>query len=111
MPVDDDHGRRADPDTLPGMSIEVPPEELYALADGLRATAEGVASVPARMGEGAVGGDLGPALVDFCAAAGAAAAVVAGQLDWLAGTVAAVADAWLGLDGSLLAPPGEVTHR
>jgi hypothetical protein len=36
---------------------------------------------------------------------------VAGELRWLGGTVAAVADSWLGLDGSLLAPPGEVTRR
>ena len=109
--MDDGAGRSVVPDTLPGMTIEVPPAQLYALAEALHATAGTVAGVPARLGEGAVGGDVEPGLVSFCAAAAAAATVVAGELDWLGTTIAAVADAWLGLDGSLLAPPGGVVAR
>ena len=110
-PVDDGSGPPDRGDTLPGMTIEVPPGQLYDLADELTATSSTVAAVPARLGDGAVGGDVEPALVSFCAAAAAAATLVAGELDWLGTTIAAVADAWLGLDGSLLAPPGGVVAR
>lgn len=96
---------------LPGVTIEVPPEELYALAAGLQATGEGVAGVPGRLGEETVPGELGPVLTVFCAEVSAAAVLLAGELDWLGTTIAAVADSWTGLDSGLLAPRGQATVR
>ena len=96
---------------LRGVTIEVDAAELYALAAGLRSTGEGVAGVPARLGEETVPGELGPVLAVFCAEVSAAARLLAGELDWLGTTIAGVADSWTGLDSGLLAPRGRATPR
>jgi hypothetical protein len=94
------------------MTIEVPAAEVYALAAALSGQAGEADEIALRLGDcAAVGGPVQPAIDGFLACHRTAAVAVAGELRWLGGTVAAVADSWLGLDGSLLAPPGEVTRR
>jgi hypothetical protein len=89
--------------TLRRMTIEVPPAQLYALAGALRAQSEEADEVAVRLtGVPAVPGRLGPAVEAFLEAHRTAGAAVAGELHWLGSTIAAVADSWLGLDGSLL---------
>jgi hypothetical protein len=94
------------------MTIEVPPEQLYALADALRAQADEADDVAARLaGAPEVAGPLAAAVGAFVAAHRVAGGAVAGELRWLGGAIAATADSWLGLDGSLLAPLGEAVPR
>jgi hypothetical protein len=94
------------------MTIEVPPAQLYALADALRAQADEADEVAARLAAAPeVPGPLAGVAGAFLEAHRVAGAAVAGELRWLGGTVAAVADSWLGLDGTLLARPGVVVPR
>ena len=94
------------------MTIEVPPAELYALAEALRSQGEAAGEVALRLSVPVeVGGGLQAAIDGFLECHRSASAALAGELHWLGGTVAAIADSWLGLDGSLLAPPGRVTRR
>jgi hypothetical protein len=94
------------------VTIEIPAAEVYALGDALRASADVAADVAARLvGPAAVGGPLQPALDGFLECHRTAAGALAGELDWLGRTVAAVADSWLRLDGSLLAPRGQALPR
>jgi hypothetical protein len=94
------------------VTIEVPAAELYALGDALRASADIAAEAAARLAfPTAVGGPLQPALEGFLECHRTAASALAGELGWLGRTVAAVADSWLGLDGSLLVPRGSVRPR
>jgi hypothetical protein len=94
------------------MTIEVPPGQLYALADALRAQADEGDEITTRLaGAPALSGPLrGPAEA-FLEAHRAAGTAVAGELRWLGGTIAAVADSWLGLDGSMLAPRSGVVPQ
>jgi hypothetical protein len=97
---------------LPPMTIDVPPEQLYALADALRGQGEEADDVAARLaGAREVPGPLAAAAGAFVEAHRVAGGAVAGELRWLGGTIAATADSWLGLDGSLLAPRGEAVPR
>ena len=97
--------------TDPG-SIAVPPEQLYGLAESLRAQAEAATDAAARFAVPAsVGGPLQAAVQGFLECHRSAAGAVAGELQWLGGAIAAIADSWLGLDGSLLAPRGGVAGR
>lgn len=110
--MDDARGASPAPVTLPPVTIEVPPEQLYALADALRAQGEAAGEVTARRaGAPDVPGPLAGAVAAFLETHRVAGAAVAGELEWLGGTVAAVADSWLGLDGSLLAPRGTAVPR
>jgi hypothetical protein len=94
------------------MTIEVPPERLYALADVLRSQGDEADDVAARLaGAPDVPGPLATAVGALLEAHRVAAGAVAGELRWLGGTIAATADSWLGLDGSLLAPRGEAVPR
>ena len=94
------------------MTIEVPAAEVYALGDALRSQADLAAEAAVRFGgSAAVGGPLQPAVEGFLECHRTAARALAGELDWLGRTVAAVVDSWLGLDGSLLAPRGRVARR
>jgi hypothetical protein len=109
-------GRRAAPSspggTLPAMTIEVPAAEVYALGDALRSQAGLAAEAAVRFGGSApVGAPLQPAVDGFLECHRTAARALAGELDWLGRTVAAVADSWLDLDGSLLAPRGRLARR
>jgi hypothetical protein len=94
------------------MSIEVPPDELYALADRLRAQGAEAAEVTDRLrGVPGVGGPLGPGADAFLLAHRVAADALAGELRWLGSAVTAVADSWLGLDGSVLGAPNHPVPR
>ena len=89
------------------MTIEVPAAEVYALGAALRSAGDLTAEARVRLVQpAAVTGPLQAAVDGFLECHGTAAAALAGELDWLGRTVAAVADSWLGLDGALLAPPG-----
>ncbi|MCO7222215.1 hypothetical protein [Klenkia sp. PcliD-1-E] len=93
------------------MTIQVPPGELYALAAVLRSCGDTAAQVAGHLSDAAVGGPMQTALPALTGALSVAGAYLAEELQWLGGTVAAVADDWAGLDGSLLAPRGEVLAR
>jgi len=94
------------------MTIEVPPEQLYALAGALRAQGNEADDVAVRLsGVPEVPGPLTTAIGAFLEAHSVAGAAVAGELRWLSGTIADTADSWLGLDGSLLVPRGEAVPR
>lgn len=94
------------------MTIEVPPEQLHALADALRAQGNEADEIATRLhGAPEVPVPLAGPVGAFLEAHGVAGAAVAGELRWLGGTIAATADSWLGLDGSMLAPRGEAVPR
>ena len=99
--------------TLPPMTIEVPPEQLYALAAALRAQGDEADDVVARLAVATpeIGATLAAAVAAFLEAHRVASGAVAGELRWLGGTIAATADSWLGLDGSLLVPRGEAVPQ
>ena len=109
--------RRRGPRTshrLPGVSdvIEVPPAEMYALAGRLGDQSGLAAEIAARLGmPPAVGGPLQPALVEFLFCHRTAAHALAGELDWLGSTIAAVVDSWLGLDRGVLGSAGQAVPR
>jgi hypothetical protein len=94
------------------MTIEVPPGQLHALSDALRAQGALAEEVTRRLAAAPVGtGPLAGPAEAFLEATRAAGAAVAGELGWLGAAVAAVADSWLGLDGWLLAPRGRAVPR
>jgi hypothetical protein len=107
-------GRRAGPGVggrrLPGMTIEVVPAQLTAVAQVLTASAERArlvgASVPGEGVGSTVGGPLAPAVDAVAETARTAADCLAAELRWLAGAVAGAADAWAGLDAGLLPSRG-----
>jgi hypothetical protein len=89
------------------MSIEMPAQEVYALADRLKASAEEADETGDRLGDPVdVGGPLQPAVESFLDCHREAARAIAGELRWLGSTIASVAEAWLRLDGSLRVPRG-----
>jgi hypothetical protein len=88
------------------MPIEVVPAQLYALSGVLDAAAGSAGRTGTGLtGEG-VGGPLGDAVAGFCEAARTTGRCLTGELGWLAAAVAAAADSWLRLDGSLLPVAG-----
>jgi hypothetical protein len=93
--------------TLRAMSIEMQAVEVYRLANTLRAAAGDADLVGSRLRDAPRAGtglDAGVgAFLDSHRAAGRA---LAGELGWLGDTLAAVADSWLQLDRSMLAPHG-----
>jgi len=99
------------PSHTPGMTIQVPPAELYGLAAALHGCGDTAAEVAGRLPASAVGGPVQPALGVLVDAVAAAGGHLAEELHWLGSTVGAVADDWAGLDGSLLAPRGSVAAR
>jgi hypothetical protein len=95
-----------------GGTIEVPPEEVYALATHLDAQAGLAEETAARLRPSpAVGGPLQPAIEDFLLCHRTAAYALAGEFRWLGSTLAAVVDSWLRLDGSVPTPRGQATPR
>jgi hypothetical protein len=84
------------------MAIEVVPAQLYALSGVLDAAAGSAARAGAAPDGAGAGGPVGDAVAGFCEAVRTTGRCLAGELGWLAGAVAAAADSWLGLDGSLL---------
>jgi hypothetical protein len=93
-------------------TLRVPPDEVYALAAALAEQAYPAEDVAARLtAVPAVGGPLQPALEDLFTCHRTAARAVAGELRWLGTTLSAVADSWVRLDGTLLAPRGQAQPR
>jgi hypothetical protein len=88
------------------MAIEVVPAQLYALAGVLDAAAVHAVQAGTALAGDPVGGPLSEAVTGFCEAARTAGRCLGAELEWLGGAVAAAADSWLGLDGSLLPVPG-----
>lgn len=106
-----DDGRAVAPEgrTLPGMSIEIRALEVHALAATLRDTAGqadwlwvGPADPPP------VGGVLQPAAEEFVESSRTAGRALAGELRWLASTIAATADSWTSLDAVVVPPAGRL---
>lgn len=95
-----------------GASIEVRAPELYALAGTLRRSSAIADEVAARLRDTpVVGGGLQGAVEGFLESHRTAGRALAGELEWLGATVAAVADSWLGLDRELLADAGRADLR
>jgi hypothetical protein len=89
------------------MSIEMPAAEVYRLANTLRGAVGEAEEISVRLRETpVVGGALGAAVESFLESHRAAGRALAGELAWLGDTVAAVADSWLRLDGSLVPSRG-----
>jgi uncharacterized protein YukE len=89
------------------MSIEMQAADVRAMAASLRGSSDDAQQIGVRLaGDRPVGGDLQPAIEAFLDAQRMAGAALAGELQWLSSTIAAVADSWLRLDGVLLRPPG-----
>jgi hypothetical protein len=88
------------------MAIEVVPAQLYALAGVVDAAAGTAAQIGSSLTVELPGGPLAEAVADFCETTRTAGRCLAAELSWLGGAVAAAADSWLGLDGSLLPRAG-----
>ena len=87
------------------MSIEMPTVEVHALAGSLRDVAAEAAQIAPRLdGAGDVGTALQAGVEAFLDGQRTVGRALAGELEWLAGTVAAVADSWLDLDRALFDP-------
>lgn len=105
--MDDGLAEPAPGATLASMSIEVRALEVHAMAGTLRDTAQKADLIGVRpTGARAVGGPLQPAVEEFLDCHRAAGLALAGELRWLGSTVAAVADSWVRLDGTLARPAG-----
>jgi hypothetical protein len=90
------------------MTIEMPAQEVYALANALTGQAETADEARGYLAEARPHdmGALAAAAEAFLADHRIGAEALAGELRWLGGTVSAVADSWLGLDEVLLAARG-----
>ena len=89
------------------MSIEMSAAEVRALAGTLReAAAEAAHIAPGLDRAGSLGTALQSGAEAFLDAQRAVGQALTGELEWLAATVAAVADSWLDLDRALLAADG-----
>ncbi|SOD94193.1 hypothetical protein [Blastococcus haudaquaticus] len=87
------------------MSIEMPTVEVHALAGSLRDVAAEAAQIAPRLDRpGDVGAALQAGVEAFLDVQRMVGQALAGELEWLAGTVAAVADSWVDLDRALLDP-------
>ena len=101
--MDDADIGRSVPDTLPGMSIEMPTAEVYGLAHTLRGSADDAEEIGNRLGgRPHVGGPLQAPVEAFLESHRAAGEALIGELRWLGTTVAAIADSWVRLDGTVM---------
>ena len=109
------------------IALPMPPGDATAVADLVRdvtAAASVLAAIDERLVGAAgeadeiavrlnvtprVGSDLAAGVESFLESHRAAGRALAGELSWLGDTVAAVADSWLRLDGSLVAPHGRAS--
>ena len=108
LPVDDAGGGGVRSATLPRMSIEIRAAEVYRLTDTLRGAAGVAEDIAVHLrGTRRVDGGLQAAVDVFLESHRAAGQAFAGELAWLGGTVADVADSWLHLDGSLVPSYGQ----
>lgn len=106
QPVDDASAGSPSAATLPRMSIEMPAAEVYRLANTLRGAAGAAEDFGARLRDTGDMGDVQAAVETFLDSHRAAGRALVGELAWLGDTVAAVADSWLHLDGTLLPSHG-----
>jgi hypothetical protein len=95
------------------MSIEMPAAEVYRLANALRGAVGDAEEIGVRLRDvPRVGGGTDAAVAAFLESHRAVSRALVGELSWLGDTIAAVADSWLRLDGTLLggvaAPHGQV---
>jgi hypothetical protein len=89
------------------MSIEMRAAALHALAASLHGSSADAGQIGVRLaGDRCVGGELQPAIEAFLDIQRMTGAALAGELQWLGTTIAAVADSWLRLDGVLVRPQG-----
>ena len=94
------------------MPIEVRAPELYALADTLRRSSRIAEEIAVRLRDDPdVGSGLRATVEGFLESHRTAGRALAGELEWLGATVAAVADSWLGLDRELVADGGRADLR
>ena len=94
------------------MTIQLPPIEVYGLANALRNSARVAEEISPRLeSPGDVGDLLRPAVEAFLESHGTAGRALAGELQWLGDTVAAVADSWLELDGAVVPVVGRADAR
>lgn len=94
------------------MTIEMPAAEVYALARTLTEHADTADDARSRLVEvDGVGPDLQGAAADLLDHHRIAAGALAGELRLLGGTIARVADSWLGLDEVLVAARGRAPRR
>ena len=92
------------------MSIEMPAAEVYRLANTLRGAVGDAEEIGVRLRETPeVGGGLRAAVESFLESHRAAGRALVGELAWLGDTVAGVADSWVRLDSSLVAPHGRAS--
>jgi hypothetical protein len=107
QPVDDASRGPARGHTAP-VSIEMPVERVRALGRSLEAAAGTADDARTRLvDEGDVDGPLRTPVELFLDRHRTLATALAGELRWLGGTVAGIADAWAQLDATLLLPaPG-----
>jgi len=85
------------------MSIEMPAAEVYRLANVLRGSSADAEEIGSRLdGRAPVGGPLQGPVEAFLESHRAAGRALTGELQWLGNTVAAVADSWLRLDGTVM---------
>ena len=93
--------------TLPGMSIDIQAHEVHALAAGLRESAGEADRVRVGLADPPrVDGPLQPAAEAFVESSRTAGRALAGELRWLASTIAAAADSWTRLDAVVVPPAG-----
>jgi len=88
------------------MSIEMPAAEVYRLANTLRGAAGAAEDIGARLRDPGDAGGVQSAVETFLESHRAAGRALVGELAWLGDTVAAVADSWLHLDGTLVPSHG-----
>ena len=89
------------------MSIEIRAAEVHALAATLRHTAGEADWVwVGRPDAPQAGGPLQPSAEAFVEASRTAGRALAGELRWLASTLAAAADSWTSLDAVVVPPSG-----
>ena len=93
------------------MSIEMPATEVYGLANALRASARIAEEIAPRLGHPGDVGSLRGAVEAFLESHRAAGRALAGELQWLGDTVAAVADSWIELDAVVVPTVGRASAR
>jgi hypothetical protein len=95
---------------MPGMTIKIYAPEVFALADMLRNSSGDAEAIAVGLdGTPLVGGGLQAAVDGFLESHRTAGRALAGELQWLGSTFAAVADSWLQRDRALLRPHGRAS--
>ena len=92
------------------MTIKIYVPEVLALADMLRNSSGDAEEIAVGLdGAPRIGGSMQSAVEGFMESHRTAGRALAGELQWLGSTFAAVADSWLQLDRALVKPYGRAT--